>query len=330
MRSVYKTLIWMTLAYACVVVVVGAYVRLSDAGLGCPDWPGCYGAVSPEHAQEDIARAVEAQGGTHGPVSLAKAWKEMFHRYIAGGLGILILTINVMAWRWQRSLGQSPWLATTLLGVLMLQAALGMWTVTLLLKPAVVTLHLMGGMTTLALLFAMGLRQSQAPRLSSDCLRLRPWAITVLLMVILQIVLGGWVSSNYAALACVDFPTCHGQWWPEMEFRQGFHWVRELGLTATGEYLSHAALTAIHWAHRLGAAAVFVAVLSLALALVRFGARAYGFILVGILLLQVSLGIANVLGSLPLFVAVAHNAGAAGLLLAMVMINWALYPRRMF
>ncbi len=320
----FRKLIWFTVFYTFVVVVVGAYVRLGDAGLGCPDWPGCYGELTPHHARDDIERAVEAQGGTHGPVSLTKAWKEMFHRYIAGGLGLLILAITVMAWVRRRELKQSPLLATGLLVLVVLQAALGMWTVTLLLKPVIVTLHLLGGMATLALLMWLALRQSPAAAAMATP-RLRPWALLGLLIVVAQIALGGWVSANYAALACVDFPTCHNEWFPQMDFRHGFQVLRELGMTAAGTHLSYDALTAIHWAHRLGALVTLIYVGGLAWVLMRSaGLARYGAALLVILIAQVVLGIANVLAGLPLVVAAAHNAGAAILLLALVVINSAL------
>jgi cytochrome c oxidase assembly protein subunit 15 len=312
-------------SYTFVVVVVGAYVRLSDAGLGCPDWPGCYGELTPHHAQDDIAKAVEDQGGTHGPVSLGKAWKEMFHRYIAGGLGLLILAIAATAWLRRRELRQSPLLATSLLVLVMFQAALGMWTVTLLLKPVIVTLHLLGGLATLALLAWLGLRQETFKPVPTAAMRLRPWALLTLLIVIAQIMLGGWVSTNYAALACVDFPTCHGQWLPEMDFHHGFQLVRELGMTAAGTHLSYDAITAIHWTHRVGAAVTFLYAGGFALVLLRTaGLAGYGAVLLAVLLLQVALGIANVVAGLPLAVAAAHNAGAAILLVTAVVINFAL------
>lgn len=321
----FRKLVWLAVIYTFVVVVVGAYVRLSDAGLGCPDWPGCYGELTPHHAQDDIAKAVEEQGGTHGPVSLGKAWKEMFHRYIAGGLGLVILAIAATAWLRRRELKQSPVLATGLLVLVMLQAALGMWTVTLLLKPVIVTLHLLGGLATLALLAWLGLRQEKLPRLPAAALRLRPWALLALLVVIAQIALGGWVSTNYAALACVDFPTCHNEWLPQMDFRHGFQLVRELGMTAAGTHLSYDAITAIHWTHRVGALVTFLVVGGFALALVRSpGVQRYGAVLLAVLVLQIALGIANVLAGLPLAVAAAHNAGAAILLVTMVVINFAL------
>jgi len=321
----FRKLVWFAVIYTFVVVVVGAYVRLSDAGLGCPDWPGCYGELTPHHAQDDIAKAVEDQGGTHGPVSLGKAWKEMFHRYIAGGLGLLILAIAATAWLRRRELRQSPLLATSLLVLVMFQAALGMWTVTLLLKPVIVTLHLLGGLATLALLAWLGLRQETFKPVPTAAMRLRPWALLTLLIVIAQIMLGGWVSTNYAALACVDFPTCHGQWLPEMDFHHGFQLVRELGMTAAGTHLSYDAITAIHWTHRVGAAVTFLYAGGFALVLLRTaGLARYGAVLLVVLLLQVALGIANVVAGLPLAVAAAHNAGAAILLVTAVVINFAL------
>lgn len=322
----FRKLAWFAVIYTFIVVVVGAYVRLADAGLGCPDWPGCYGELTPHHAQDDIARAVAEQGGTHGPVSLSKAWKEMFHRYIAGGLGLVILAITVMAWVRRRELQQSPMLATGLLVLLVLQAALGMWTVTLLLKPVIVTLHLLGGLALLALLTLLALRQQTAPDIApAIASRLQPWALLAMLVVIVQIALGGWVSTNYAALACVDFPTCHSEWLPQMDFRHGFQLVRELGMTAAGTHLSYDAITAIHWTHRVGALVTLLYVGGFALWLVRSpGLARYGVVLLCVLLAQVSLGIANVLGGLPLLVAAGHNAGAAVLLLTMVVINFAL------
>jgi len=321
----FRKLVWFAVFYTFFVVVVGAYVRLSDAGLGCPDWPGCYGELTPHHAKDDIAKAVDEQGGTHGPVSLGKAWKEMFHRYIAGGLGLLILAIAVIAVRQRVVLQQSPWLAVSLPFVVLFQAALGMWTVTMLLKPVIVTLHLLGGMTTLALLFWLGLRQERFQPVSAAAARLRPWAALAMLIVIAQIALGGWVSTNYAALACIDLPTCHGEWFPQMDFRHGFQLVRELGMTAAGTHLSYDAITAIHWTHRVGALVTFFFVGGFALALAQTaGFGRFGAALLAVLLVQVGLGVANVLGGLPLAVAAAHNAGAAILLLTMVVINFAL------
>ncbi len=326
-NKLYRTLALAAACLAFVVVVVGGFVRLMDAGLGCPDWPGCYGELSPAHAEDQISRAVEAQGGEHGPVSMRKAWKEMFHRYIASTLGLLIFGLAVLAWRWRGKLGRSPALASTLFALVVLQGLLGMWTVTLLLKPVIVTLHLLGGMTTLALLAWLFLRQLDL-RPAADrtvAQKLRPWALGGVAVVFAQIALGGWVSSNYAALACIDFPTCHGVWRPEMDFRHGFQLVRELGRTAAGEHLAYEALTAIHWAHRVGALVTLIYVGTLAFTLVRAGGFArYGVSLAVALVTQISLGIANILAGLPLPVAVAHNAVAAILLVTLVMINFAL------
>jgi cytochrome c oxidase assembly protein subunit 15 len=327
MRTLYRKLAIAAACLAFVVVVVGAFVRLMDAGLGCPDWPGCYGELSPAHAEENIAKAVAAQGGEHGPVSMRKAWKEMGHRYLAGTLGLLILALAIAGWRWRAALPRTPLLASSILGLVVLQAALGMWTVTLLLKPVIVTLHLIGGMATLALLTWLALRQvERRPRVDvAAARRLRPWAALGLAIVVAQIALGGWVSSNYAALACIDFPTCHGVWRPDMDFEHGFQLVRELGRTAAGGHLAYEALTAIHWTHRVGALVTLLYVGALAYALSRSaGFGRYALVLALALVTQIGLGIANILAGLPLPVAVAHNAVAAILLATLVMINFAL------
>jgi heme a synthase len=312
------------------VIALGAYVRLSDAGLGCPDWPGCYGHLLgvPDQAHEQLA-ASQAYPGR--PVETAKAWKEMVHRYFAGTLGLLILGIFLNAWRGDIRRRQSPLLPTLLLGIVTLQAALGMWTVTLLLKPLIVTLHLLGGMSTLALLLALLLSGRRASVAHVADRWLRPLAAGALLLVIGQIALGGWVSSNYAALACSDFPLCQGQWKPAMDLAQAFTLHRELGYTADGSLLSPAALTAIHWSHRLGALVVLAGAGGLAVALLRSSwanGRRWGSILLGVLGLQIGLGIANVLLSLPLSLAVAHNLGAALLLSAVLAINIRLHQAR--
>lgn len=291
-----------TLALALVVVVVGAYVRLSDAGLGCPDWPFCYGKPVPA----DIASAD----------ALAKAWKEMGHRYLAGTLGLLILALCILAWRRRRSRA----LTTMLVLVVIFQGALGMWTVTLLLKPAIVTAHLLGGMATLSLLLWLAL--SESPHAADASLReLRPWALATLAVVFVQVALGGWVSANYAALACPDLPLCRGRLVPEMDFANAFHVLRELGQTPQGELLSNEALTAIHWTHRMFALVATTAVLVLAVRAYRLLPR-WAIALVLIVALQFALGVANVVLGLPLPLAAAHNAGAALLIGALVVINF--------
>ncbi|MFI4922899.1 MAG: heme A synthase [Burkholderiales bacterium] len=309
------------LAFA--VVVFGAFVRLADAGLGCPDWPGCYGHVAVPQSAE--ARGLAQLKFPDQPLDNTKAWIEMMHRYLAGTLGLLILAIAVYAWRKRADLQQSPVLPLFLAGLVVLQALLGMWTVTLLLKPAVVSLHLLGGMATLALLCWLALLQYAAPQpVNTGKMReLKFWGWFGLLLLTLQIALGGWVSVNYASLACSGFPLCNGSWVPEMDFARGFHFLRELGMTAEGEPLSRPALTAIHWVHRLGALIVFCYLALFAIAVVRTqGLQKYGALLLIILCVQVVLGIGNVMLSLPLALAVAHNAAAALLLIAMVVLNF--------
>ena len=316
----YRPLLVVATLLAFGVVALGAYVRLSDAGLGCPDWPGCYGhLIGVPDATHEQAAALKAFPDR--PVEVRKAWKEMAHRYIAGTLGLLILAIVVLAWRHRGHLRQSPALPTLLLAVVGMQAALGMWTVTLLLRPVIVSAHLLGGMTTLALLVWLSLRQLPGRTLVADG-GIRRHAALALIVVIVQIALGGWVSSNYAALACSDFPTCLGHWVPDMDVAQAFRLHRELGQTVDGALLSNDALTAIHWMHRVGALVVTLVVGQLVIALSRLPAgRRWARLLGACLLLQVGLGIANVLLTLPLPVAVAHNAGAALLLSVMLALN---------
>jgi cytochrome c oxidase assembly protein subunit 15 len=244
----------------------------------------------------------------------------MVHRYFAGSLGVLIALIAIIAWRHRHALRQSPVLPGALVGVVVLQAMLGMWTVSELLKPAIVSAHLLGGMTTLALLVWMFLRQR--PSTLSPAPELVFPAALALLAVIAQIALGGWVSSNYAALACSDFPTCLGAWLPEMDFTRAFQLHRDLGQNADGSLLSNAALTAIHWSHRLGALIVALIVGRLALLLSgRRHWRRWGLLLGATLGVQITIGIANILLLLPLPLAVAHNAGAAVLLCITLAIN---------
>ncbi len=314
-RSFYLPLLIAATLLAFCVVGLGAYVRLSDAGLGCPDWPGCYGhLVGVPDTQTEHAEAALAFPGK--PVEGGKAWKEMIHRYAAGTLGLLILGIAIAAWRRAENAAR-PWLETGLVGLVVFQALLGMWTVTLLLKPVIVTAHLLGGMATWAILATLTARKLGAGRTAPAQGRMSSLAgglaRLALVLLVVQIALGGWVSSNYAALACGDFPTCQGAWWPAADYGSGFQVHRELGQTAEGTLLPLAALTAIHWGHRLGALAVFLVVGCYAVLLLKRG-NPLGALLAGLLVLQVGLGIANVLLSLPLAVAVAHNLGAAALL----------------
>lgn len=319
----YKTLILAALLLTFVLVPLGAFVRLSDAGLGCPDWPGCYGQITPHHATDEIDAAVQAN--PDGVVSHDKAWKEMGHRYVAGILGLLVLAIFVMAWRNRGHTQAGIGLPALLLGVIVFQALLGMWTVTQLLKPVIVTAHLLGGMTTLALLVWLWRRESATRQQSyfAPARHLRAAVTLGLMLVFVQIALGGWVSANYAALACSDFPMCQAQWLPAMDFEQGFTLHRNLGETASGELLSLQALTAIHWTHRLMALIVTFYLLWLASRLFKISGYArIAVMLLMTLVAQILLGISNVVFSLPLPVAVAHNIGAAILLAGMVMLRY--------
>lgn len=307
---------------AFVVIVVGAWVRLTDAGLGCPDWPGCYGRIAAPDAPHEVAAAQQAF--PHAPVDSGKAWREMAHRYLAGTLGLLILASSVLAWLNRENPHQQRVLPFVTLGIVILQAALGMWTVTLLLRPAIVTLHLLMGMTTLALLGWMMLRHYSPGAVYSGkppAVDLRPWAAIGLVVLAAQIALGGWTSTNYAALACPDFPTCQGRWVPELEFSGTFDIFGTAGINYEGGQLEPAQSVTVHYIHRLGALVtlLYLGFLGI-LAATRGGSlnRKAGIVLLAALALQISLGIANVLYGLPLVVAVAHNGGAALLLMALV------------
>ena len=295
-------------------IVVGSFTRLTDSGLGCPDWPGCYGELSPFGAKAQISQAQAAMPS--GPVTHGKAWIEMLHRYLAMAVGALILVATAMSWRARAQLPHSPWWATATLVWVLLQGAFGKYTVTLKLYPAVVTLHLLGALVLLALLV-----------LQHESFRARPMALPagrpgaagvalVLAAVVLQIALGGWVSTNYAVLACQGFPQCNGQWWPAMDPAHGFTLLRHLGQTGGGQALPFDALVAIHMAHRLFAVAVVLLLGSLVLALRRSGdvsARRYAGLLTALLLWQLASGLSNVVLGWPIVAALAHSAGAAGL-----------------
>ena len=334
-----RVLTLVTLFLTFDLVVFGAFTRLTDSGLGCPDWPGCYGSASPLGAQVHIDAAQSAM--PTGPVTHPKAWIEMIHRYLATGVGVLILTLALASWvaRWsakttgsllggqratrsrERAGHISPWWpAFTLLWVC-LQGAFGALTVTMKLFPAIVTLHLLGGLVLLALLRAQAVFYAQAEArakgvLHSKFMNPTTWRLLVASFALLwlQIALGGWVSTNYAVLACTDFPACQGSMWPAMDFAQGFTLWRELGASGDGANLSFQALTAIHYAHRIGSYVVFGVLAVLAIALNwQATFRAESRWLAGLLALQVATGLGNVLLGWPLVAAVLHTAGAAGL-----------------
>lgn len=302
------------LAYG--VVVLGAYVRLSDAGLGCPDWPVCYGRIIPPTAEHEIHEANTAF--PQRPFEGAKAWKEQIHRYAATTLGLLIVLLAGLAWRSRRDVNPPFGLAMFLVGLVIFQGLLGMWTVTLLLKPLFVMLHLLGGMTTLLLLWWLVLKTRATTAVNRAGGSLHILAAVTLTVLYLQIALGGWTSSNYAALACTDFPRCHGSFWPTMDFKEAFVLWRGLGINYEFGVLETPARTAIHFTHRIGALLTSIVVVLLALACMRSGVTALlraGAVLLVVLGAQLALGIANVVYGLPLPVAVAHNGGAALLLL---------------
>lgn len=306
--------------FALIVIVIGAFVRLSDAGLGCPDWPGCYGHLDVPKSQSEIEVAEKAF--PQRPVEAGKAWKEMVHRYFAGTLGLLIVAL---AWFAHRVGFQSrfvPRLSLGLVGLVIFQALLGMWTVTLQVKPAIVTLHLLFGMATVSLLWLSTLHASGRDWLPANRSGLKGLGMLALLVVILQIALGGWTSTNYAALACTAFPGCYaGDAWPAMDFAEGFVIWRGLGVNYEFGVLEPDARAAIHMVHRMGALVVLAVVGLLAFRIIRKSVgiqKTIGGVILAVLLIQISLGIANVLASLPLLNAVAHNGVAALLLLSLI------------
>ena len=305
---------------AFVVVVLGAYTRLSDAGLGCPDWPGCYGKVIVPGSQEQIDQSNEIYATR--PLESGKAWKEMVHRYAAGTLGLLILAIAVVAWRNREQGRQEAVMSVVLVSLVIFQALLGMWTVTLLLKPIIVMSHLLGGMTILALLAWIYLKTGHSGAMLNPTQHpLRFWALLGLIIVFIQVSLGGWTSANYAALICPDLPTCQGQWWPSMNFIEGFIPWRGLGVNYEFGVLDGPARTAVHMSHRLGAVITLLVVGYIAIrAILDPGPRIRwcGVVLLVVLFAQFSLGVANILLTLPIVVAVTHNGVAALLLLSML------------
>jgi cytochrome c oxidase assembly protein subunit 15 len=327
----YRRCLWAGAALCLVVVVLGAYVRLSDAGLGCPDWPGCYGhLVLPGDAE---TRAAAQSAFPQRELEAGKAWREMIHRYAATSLGIVILLAAALALLNRRSSRQPVMLPLVLLGVVILQGMLGMWTVTLLLKPLIVMGHLLGGLTTLALLAWLLLedRQRNADRQA----RRAPWPVVAgLLILIGQIALGGWTSSNYAALACPDVPTCQGQWWPaQANFAEGFVLWRGLGTNYEFGVLDAPSRVAIHFTHRLGALLTLAVLVSLALWVRRRSpvpvVQTATTLVLAAVILQVSIGISIVWFGMPLPLATSHNGVAALLLLSMVnLLHAASFPAR--
>ncbi|MGA9573384.1 MAG: COX15/CtaA family protein [Lysobacterales bacterium] len=314
MRTMHR-LAMIAVVIAFCVIVLGAWVRLSHAGLGCPDWPGCYGQLTWPDAAEEIHTANQAF--PERPFEANKAWREMVHRYLAGALVLLVFSMSWLAWRGPETLHKFRVITTALVVLIIFQALLGMWTVTLKLKPIIVMAHLLGGLTNFALvlwlMFSSRRRSIDNPSMAVR--RMREPIIIAMLVLGIQIALGGWTSANYAALACPDLPTCGGQWWPEANFKEGFILWREVGVNYEGGLLDQPSRVAIHLTHRIGAVVTLLVLITLAFRLTKVPQlRTGGQILMGLVLLQFTLGILNVALYLPLPNAVAHNAGAALLL----------------
>jgi cytochrome c oxidase assembly protein subunit 15 len=328
--SFYYKLAMVALLLSLVVVMLGAYTRLSDAGLGCPDWPGCYGKlVLPESAQ---GRAEAQTTFPNQPIVAPKAWKEMIHRYFAGTLAVLILILGFWAFVRKFSYRYQPILCPILLLLMIVfQALLGMWTVTLKVLPLVVMGHLLGGMTIAALLcwLVLAVKQNNPPNWKLTSLKF--WAVLGLLIVFGQIFLGAWTSTNYAALACPSFPDCHGTLFPPMEWKAAFNFASPIGPNYEGGRLEMAARVTIQMAHRYGALITFLYLAPLSLVLIavkRFASlRVIGFVILLLLCLQIILGILNVVWLLPMWTAVMHNGVAALLLLALVTLVYRLFGK---
>jgi cytochrome c oxidase assembly protein subunit 15 len=297
------------------VIVLGAWVRLSHAGLGCPDWPGCYGQLTWPEAISEIETANQAF--PERPYEPNKAWREMVHRYLAGTLMLLVFAIAWKAWRDPHSRRQVKFLSMVLVLLIIFQALLGMWTVTLKLKPIIVMAHLLGGLTSFSLILWLmfSSRRQIADKPDIKVRKMRGAIITALFILAMQIALGGWTSANYAALACPDVPMCTGQWWPEANFQEGFVLWREIGVNYEGGLLDHRSRVAIHLTHRIGAVITLLVLIVLAFRLIKIPRlRTGGQVLMTLVLAQFTLGVLNVALYLPLPNAVAHNAGAALLL----------------
>ncbi|MGE0798175.1 MAG: heme A synthase [Lautropia sp.] len=346
-----RRLLWLALFLTFDLIMFGAFVRVADAGLGCPDWPGCYGKITPFGALEQIRAAAAAL--PDGPVTVFKAWIEMLHRYLASALGLLIIGIAWLAWRQRREAGAATGsaasdatgdatgnatgnaiggqvagarlslvLAVLTLAWVIIQGLFGMWTVTLRLRPAVVTAHLLGAMVLFALLFAQADRISPRPAVGAAAARFRGWVVAALALVLVQIALGGWVSSNYATLACQDFPRCQGRWWPAMDLAAGFTIWRPLGALPDGSALPFQALTGIHYAHRLMAYLVLLAVGVLAWRIRRIaGLEKLARWLSAVLALQLGTGLTNIFLDWPAAAAVLHTGGATALVGILLMVN---------
>lgn len=320
----YRKLVWITLFLTFDLIMFGSFTRLTDSGLGCPDWPGCYGQANPVQAHADI-RAAEALMPT-GPVTVVKAWIEMIHRYIAMAVGVLIIAIMVVAWRkWLKSSRQlsnfAPGLPTALFLLVCLQGAFGAWTVTMKLQPLIVTIHLLLGLVLLGMLAILGSRHSVQSAVASAARNIFSPAVLALGLLVIQIILGGWVSTNYAVLACTDFPLCNGMLIPPMDFEHSFSLWRDLGKTSAGDLLPVESLTAIHWVHRNFAFIVIAYIAWLAHKAMKIeGLRKTGKWILIAIAVQFASGVSTIYLSWPILIAILHNGGAALLVLLLVLL----------
>ena len=329
--SFFQKLNWVLVFMTFDLIVFGAFTRLTDSGLGCPDWPGCYGVSNPFHALGDIRQAENALPS--GPVTIMKAWIEMIHRYLAMTVGTLIVIQVVLAFGKIKTLGKRVLFGS--LGLLLLvcvQGAFGAWTVTLKLQPIIVTTHLMLALALLACLTAYAQHPWRDPSSTVRVMRIRPLSAKLLslafIILFIQVFLGAWVSTNYAVLACPDFPTCLGTAWPETNWSEGFTLWRQLGLNAQGEFISPAALQTIHWAHRLFAVLLFLVLGTLGCKAFQLatpaipGLKRFAKLLLSLLVLQVITGISNVVFQWPLLAALLHTAGSAALVFCLVRLSY--------
>jgi len=322
----YRKLAWVTLFLTFDLVMFGAFTRLTDSGLGCPDWPGCYGHANPLTAHADISAAQAAMPS--GPVTHTKAWIEMIHRYLAMAVGVLIVAMMLLAWRARMRVGaavqkNSPWFPTLLFVFVCLQGAFGAWTVTMKLQPLIVTIHLLLGMLLLAMLTWQAARHTVHAEVATAAQAMRLSVALAISLLFMQIALGGWVSTNYAALACMDFPLCHGAAVPQMDFANGFSLWRSLGKTASGEYLPYDALTAIHWTHRMFAFLVVAVIAWVAHRAIKIeGMKKTARWVWIMIVVQFATGVSTVFFQWPLVLAVIHNGGAALLVILLTMLNY--------
>ncbi len=329
--SFFQKLNWVLVFMTFDLIVFGAFTRLTDSGLGCPDWPGCYGVSNPFHALGEIRQAESALPS--GPVTVMKAWIEMIHRYLAMTVGALILVQVALALGRLKRLGKAPLLGSLVLLLLVcIQGAFGAWTVTLKLQPIIVTIHLMLALVLFACLTAYA-QQDWEEKIAAVCtLKVKPLSAGLLLLAFIvlaiQIFLGAWVSTNYAVLACPDFPTCLGAIWPETNWTEGFTLWRELGLNANGEFISPVALQTVHWAHRLFALLILLVFSMLGWKALRVSTQAtpelgrFARLLFGLLALQILTGISNAIFQWPLLAALLHTAGSAALAFCLVRMSY--------